>query len=120
MQEIDIIELLQRVKEGKAPKKIQVGNFIYSWHTEVEGYFRSVIDNNYISVTADFDIFNILDTKIKILDKPIIEELEISRDVFGKNPILIKKDGKANTLRTIDAEIIDKINEIIDFINNKE
>lgn len=101
MEEIDIIELLKRVKEGNAPKEIQVGNFIYSWHTEVEGYFRSVIDNNYISVTADFDIFNILDTKIKILDKPIIEELSKDDMLYG-------------------YIMGNKINEIIKWINNKE
>ena len=107
-EEIDIIELLKRVKEGKAPKEIQVGNFIYSWHTEVEGYFRSVIDNNYISVTADFDIFNILDTKIKILDKSIIEEL----------PIIIGYEHEEN--KTLIQKNRDKINEIIKFLNNKE
>ena len=107
-EEIDIIELLQKVKEGNAPKEIQVENFIYSWHTEVEGYFRSVIDNNYISVTADFDIFNILDTKIKILDKPIIEEL----------PIIIGYEHEEN--KTLIQKNRDKINEIIKFLNNKE
>ena len=108
MEEIDIIELLKRVKEGNAPKEIQVGNFTYSWHTEVEGYFRSVIDNNYISVTADFDIFNILDTKIKILDKSIIEEL----------PIIIGYEHEEN--KTLIQKNRDKINEIIKFLNNKE
>ena len=111
-EEIDIIELLKRVKEGKAPKKIQVGNFVYSWHTEVEGYFRSVIDNNYISVTADFDIFNILDTKIKILDKPIIEEI-------GKGEYEIDCSNPVKLARGLE-NIQDKINEIIKWINNKE
>ena len=116
MEEIDIIELLKRVKEGNAPKEIQVGNFIYSWHTEVEGYFRSVIDNNYISVTADFDIFNILDTKIKILDKPIIEELPTTEIVHNFEDNSTYEREKTYS----EDELADKINEIIKFLNNKE
>ena len=109
-EEIDIIELLQRVKEGKAPKEIQVGNFVYSWHTEVEGYFRSVIDNNYISVTSDFDIFDILDTKIKILDKPIIDRCdEIDLQAF-KDEEYIKAVIRTNRK---------KLNEIIDILNKE-
>lgn len=34
MEEIDIIELLKRVKEGKAPKKIEINGDIYTFFEE--------------------------------------------------------------------------------------
>lgn len=124
MEEIDIIELLQRVKEGKAPKRIEIEGVIYERNTDEQ--FRDCVDfmyQHYRGVDEPIDWWIddkdiTLDTKIKILDKPIIEELEISTD--GKSPILIKKDGKTNNLRTIDVEIINKLNEIIKKMNNKE
>lgn len=106
MEEIDIIELLKRVKEGNAPKKIEVKGRYYNYNEGMKGYFRSVIDNNYISLTADFDMFDILYTKIKILDKPIIEKLDIPEPVGNVR-------GQEYTLG-------EKINEIIDWINNRE
>lgn len=113
-EEIDIIELLKRVKEGKAPKEIEIDNRIYHYNSLVKniGFLYSNCGDEWLKYYIDFD------TKIKILDKPIIEELEISTD--GKSPILIKKDGKTNNLRTIDVEIINKINEIIRCLNKEE
>lgn len=119
-EEIDIIELLKRVKEGKAPKKIEIDGTIFM----SKNLKKFPIDCLYYTEDNDGHIVNwfekvviLCDTKIKILDKPIIEELEISID--GKSPILIKKDGKTNNLRTIDVEIINKTNEIIKWINEK-
>lgn len=107
MEEIDIIELLKRVKEGKEPKRIEVKGIYYEYQKTMKGYFRSVIDSNYISLTADFDMFDILDTKIKILDKPIIEEIKFETDENLKR------------VPPSRFELTDKINEIIRVINKE-
>ena len=83
MEEIDIVQLLKRVKEGKAPKKIQIEGYIYCWHTDVthhNGYFRHGAVG-FIELTTDYNTFELINTKIKILDKPIIEELDENENI---------------------------------------
>lgn len=99
MEEIDIIELLRRVKEGKAPNRLYIEDY---------GYYTCDYDNmNKIKLCyvrddgqhwyiEDFDF----DTKIKILDKPIIEELS-ENDMF------------------VTVKVGNKINEIIKWIKEK-
>ena len=96
MEEIDIIELLKRVKEGKAPKRIKVGKteyeYMYDWD-ELDDMYQ---DDNWRWLNDE--TVN-LDTKIKILDKPIIEELDDYNnvDIF---------------------DLARKVNQIIKHINN--
>lgn len=109
MEEIDIIELLKRVKEGKAPKLIEIENEKYSFF---ENYVT--LDEIYDSVEqTNFWCINTLelDTKIKILDKPIIEELKVKE---GHTDL----SGLPYTEYPTKDEIIEKINEIIKHINN--
>lgn len=109
MEEIDIIELLKRVKEGKAPKRIEIEGVIYIRNTDEQ--FCDCVDLMYFCNTSINetnwwidDKGVTLDTKIKILDKPIIEELEINdEDSFGHQIYLIEN----------------KINEIIKWINKE-
>ena len=73
MEEIDIIELLKRVKEGKAPKLIEIDGTEYK-------FMKDFSDIYCIYQTKDYDDWGenenvTLNTKIKILDKPIIEKL---------------------------------------------
>ena len=97
MEEIDIIELLKRVKEGKAPKLIEIENEKYSFfenYATLDEIYDNIEQNNFWCI----DTIE-LDTKIKILDKPIIEELDYTTnvDIFG---------------------LARKVNEIIRHINN--
>ena len=106
MEEIDIIELLKRVKEGNAPKSIEINEneFKLKYSKKQSSTENVAIEELYITDDNDkwFDYTYIfMDTKIKILDKPIIEELEI--------------DSGENTTQRIFEE---KINEIIKWINN--
>ncbi len=106
MEEIDIIELLQRVKEGKAPKLIQIGKEIYHIKEENLDLRRiyETVDRNYYWDIADI----YFETKIKILDKPIIEEMKESYNTVFKDEL--------------DQFILDtqnKINEIIRVINKE-
>ena len=96
MEEIDIIELLKRVKEGKAPKKIEIMSSEYERDDMADD-----IDDMYRNKMGRW-IYNeriTPDTKIKILDKPIIEELDDTNnvDIF---------------------DLARKVNEIIRYINN--
>ena len=108
MEEIDIIELLQRVKEGKAPKRIEIDGVIYERNTDEQ--FRDCVDLMYqhcrgVDEPIDWWIEDknvTLDTKIKILDKPIIEELEVTDTAL------------------LPHQFRDKINEIIKLINKKK
>ena len=103
MEEIDIIELLKRIKEGKAPKLIEIDGTEYEFY---ENYNDIVCA--YQTEDCDDWLENetiTLDTKIKILDKPIIEELDPNKCYF--------KDGT----EFIYKEMYSKINEIIRNIN---
>ena len=102
-EEIDIIELLQRVKEGKAPKEIEINNHKYTYDDKE---FDDIVwmYHRYIGTSKRFWIEDEtirLNTKIKILDKPIIEELSKDDMLYG-------------------YIMGNKINEIIKFLNNKE
>jgi len=100
MEEIDIIELLKRFKEGKAPQKIEINGRMYHYNDTWELKYAYAEKVNGIMVFY-FENENItLNTKIKILDKPIIERLDYDdipdMRVFRR-----------------------KINEIIDVINKE-
>lgn len=100
-EEIDIIELLKRVKEGKAPKEILVDGYKCEYNP-----VGDTIDTLYIGKDGMwFDYVYIgYDTKIKILDKPIIE----------------KMNEDMSELNRFECNAYKKLNEIIDYINNKE
>ncbi len=104
MEEIDIIELLKRVKEGKAPKEIEIGSIFYrlvpSYASfSMEYWYEDDKENRW--KIEEYSLY----TKIKILDKPKIEEIHLHPD-----------EVQNSTERKLEI----KINEIIDYINNKE
>ena len=112
MEEIDIIELLKRAKEGKEPNRIKIGDREYYRADDYPATSRITLINLYRNSDNDscwsYDSNINLNTKIKILDKPIIEELEPNKCYFKDGTELVYK------------EMYSKINEIIRVINNKE
>ncbi|MBR2703931.1 MAG: hypothetical protein IKE91_00490 [Clostridia bacterium] len=113
-EEIDIIELLRRVKEGIAPKEIEMlGNkFVYveNWESIDTLYERRYEGG--LEFYSDYDID--FATKIKILDKPIIEELDtIVGDLENPthNEMLLLNWIRNNRI---------KINELTKYINKEE
>lgn len=106
MEEIDIIELLRRVKDGKPPKKIEIDGTKYEFKENCSDivciyqteYCYNWLDNEDIT----------LNTKIKILDKSIIEKLEYKT---------ISDRLISQTISPSKKEITNKINEIIDYVN---
>ena len=102
MEEIDIIELLKRVKEGNAPKEIEINGTKYEFIedcSDIFGIYQTKGHDDWL----DYDVT--LDIRIKILNKPIIEELEIDLD-----------NTWAHNLYMLEI----KINEIIKHINKEE
>ena len=110
MEEIDIIELLKRVKEGKAPKRIEIKGMFYSRNEDI-GY-RDVVELMYEHYTSPLDNPKFwlddtdvtLDTKIKILDKPIIKQFYYDQ----------------SELNRFETSVYHKIREIINKINKEE
>lgn len=113
MEEIDIIELFKRIKECRAPKEIMINGDKYDyykdWMTLDETYFTKAhgAEENICYWEMDFM------TKIKILDKPIIEELKVEE---GHTDL----SGLPYTVYPTKDEIIEKINQIIKHINKEE
>lgn len=108
MEEIDIIELLKRVKEGKAPKEIEIEGEKYNYASDydIEIMYENGLGEAWLRVHSIF-----FGTKIKILDKPIIERLSEETTIGIEGSTI-----KAPT----NMALMFKINEIIDHINNKE
>ena len=107
MEEIDIIELLKRVKNGNAPREIKIKKndddrpyFVFNpnWKNLGDVYKAKGTERIYLAISV-----LTFDTKFVILDKPIIEELEIPKDDYA-DP----------------NEVAKKINEIIRYINKGE
>lgn len=107
MEEITINELLQRVIQGKEPKNVMVDGYIYK-HNLINGiddYTREDIEGEVYSIFDDYNlsgVLNLLNTKIKILDKSKIEYLKYS-----------------NKQTITEQEMTNKINEIIKVLNKE-
>ena len=78
-EEIDIIELLKRVKEGKAPKRIEIDGTEYTFCSNIKDIAMCYRNDENIGYMSE-EIIS-FDTKIKILDKPIIEELNENENI---------------------------------------
>lgn len=100
MEEIDIIELLQRVKEGKEPNRIKICDNEYYRNAST----RTTLNNLYRNCSNDycwfFDERINFNTKIKILE---LDDNELRRE----NIVLKKK-------------IQDRINELNEIINSND
>ena len=112
MEEIDIIELLKRVREGKAPKLIEIENEKYSFY---ENYAMLEEVYEYIEQDKFWCIDTIeFGTKIKILDKPTIEELDYSLEELEETSY--NESWLMNCIR----DNKEKINEIIRYLRSKD
>ncbi len=64
-----VIDLLDKIANGEeAPNEIIFEN--YRYHKHPEGYFRSVINSNWIALTTDFNIYDILNDEVETLEEP--------------------------------------------------
>ena len=124
---ITIYELLGLIKDGKAPKKIKFRNEIYEYENHIKNgfidyvgiekedneafYLSSYIGNNYIS-----DIFT---DEVEIIEEPKkIEKLKIEQDTQNSNYYIKNEYGTKCGLTKHSKMIAEKVNELIDEINN--
>ena len=105
-EEIDIIELLKRVKEGNAPKRIEVDGRKYYLCEEADWLEEYYLEEN-TNLKLYFQALS-LNSKIKTLDKPIIEEIHKKYNVT--NP---------KELKECVEDLGGKINEIIRYLNKE-
>ena len=104
---ITIYELLEMIKDDKAPKKIKYNNDIYEY--EDCDYFD--INRGYL-----FDRYNvsgILNDEVEILEeeKKIPEKFKINYEIDEENTINMEK------ATMLECDLACKINEIIDYLD---
>lgn len=124
---ITVYELLRLIKDGKAPKKIKWNDEVYYYafkNTTQEDYDYQDKYGNYLlleKLKYEYltSIFNNKEVEILEEDKTIIEKIEIEEDIVC-NKYIENEHGARCYIKTHDKIIIEKINEIIYYINRKE
>lgn len=142
MKTITMYELLGLVKDGKVPKKIKYADYEYSWHGEEHKYCRSVILSNWIALTTDFSLLEILNTKVEILEDTMEDryrEMEEVRNYKPNPSYLTPKEEKKipeklgmTYMKKIDddafiterfsqaeQQIVNTVNALIDYLKSK-
>ena len=108
-----IIDLLNRIANGEdVPKKIKVGNIIWSFDEKEITYFM----NN-----TDIQLFYIEKITKRLNDE--VEILEEEKEIPKKLDIKLNSDdeNKVNYYRAtnLECDLAFKINEIIDYLKSK-
>lgn len=123
---ITMYELLEMVKDGKAPKKIKVGKKIYNYETfnigkgdnyftaeweEVKGYRINYDGTYYYLEIRDYN----LNEEVEILEeeKEIPEKFKINYEIDEENTINMKE------ATMLECDLVYRINEIIDYLKSK-
>ena len=116
-KQITIYELLGLMKDGKAPHSILFKNEVWFWGYDTYTTFECLnkTPDAQISLFSKYRIDYCLNDKVEIIDKeenkPIIET--IKRKEYQECGISIVEEPSIK-------DIVDKINEIIDYLNRKE
>lgn len=114
---ITVYELLGLIKDGKAPHSILFKNEVWFWGYDTYTTFECLnkTPDAQISLFSKYRIDYCLNDKVEIIDKeenkPIIET--IKRKEYQECGISIVEEPSIK-------DIVDKINEIIDYLNRKE
>lgn len=110
-----VIDLLNKIANGEdAPKEIIYGG--WRWHISFDGYYNHIINEkltNYILRSEDWKEY--LNTEIKIgnVKKNTKNKVEKLTRWFEDDEL---EDARYNT----EVKIVNKINELIDKVNNME
>lgn len=104
---IKIYELIGLIKDGKAPKKIRYNNEIWKYDDKLETYDNDDYDNDLLEkLFYELYISDFINNEVEIIEEPKrIEEMECSVESWFSPS-------------QADIEIIKKVNELIDEINN--
>lgn len=100
-----IIDLLNKIANGEEiPKKIKFENYIYIWRNDQKDYFCKQINHSLESIIGEY-LFCNLNLEVEIIEEDKkIKKLE--KDFINRNTYNVWNDFS------------DKINELIDVINN--
>ena len=119
---ITIYELLGLIKDGKAPKIVKWEDYIFSFYNDDylcknEDFVKNR-ETNYLLCYLFSLPGSALNKKVEILeeDKHIIEKIKIEEDIVC-NKFIRNEYGSSCYIKTHDRIIIEKLNEVIDYIN---
>ena len=114
---ITVYDLLGLIKEGKAPKKIEYQGNILEFDKEDYKFYVGADVLSDDSLVKYISVGN-LNEKVEILeeDKHIIEKIKIEEDIVC-NKFIRNEYGSSCYIKTHDRIIIEKLNEVIDYIN---
>lgn len=121
---ITIYELLGMIKENKdLPKKIKYGNVIYVLQENREDYATWLYDNLDLLNDVILGHFNIEDAiylELEILEEKKEIPEKLSNIKFENGKFYLPVGNKHNyIIREVDKVFLDKINEIIDYLESK-
>lgn len=102
-----IYELLGMIKDNKAPISIYYKGNMYMYDDTSNDYWYNELDSGTSFLFDEYDLISILN-----------DELEILETTITYKPDKIKKLENVEDFKF--ARLIDKINEIIDRVNNYE
>lgn len=123
-KQITIYELLGLMKDGKAPHSILFKNEVWFWGYDTYTTFECLnkTPDAQISLFSKYRIDYCLNDKVEIIDnaenKSIIEKLKVK-----DNKVIGKWENGSDYHYTLSAPqvvIINKINEIISYLKDKE
>ena len=119
---ITIYELLGLVKDGKEPKKIKYNDIIYYLNEDmVDLHKYQTMGSNTtrkLSLIIDNEYLN-LNNEVEIIEEPKkIEKLKIEQDTQNSNYYIKNEYGTKCGLTKHSKMIAEKVNELIDEINN--
>ena len=104
---VTIYELLGMIKECKAPKKIKIDEKVY-----INNGCNCYLDENDKSLCNNIEIPMYLYDEVEIIEEP--QEHKIPKKIF------LEDMYSANEIKVIDIELENKINEILDYLEEIE
>lgn len=118
-----VIDLVEQITLKNIPKRIKYND--YEWEYDGENYKIQASSGTYMN--WDYIIFNCLNDEVEIIEEPqehkIPKKIEICYSPDIEEEIFYEKGNKPNHYVLGDAGnklIISKINEILDYLEEKE
>lgn len=131
MKKIKIIDLLNMIANGEeVPERIKFGEMV--WYFEENNYINKNLNPNFIDSNKRYFLgtynFNVLNDEVEIVEDKSTNKIEkldtrIEQNIKGNYKWVVYNGGNKYTLSTPQKIIANKLNEIIDVLNelkNKE
>ena len=111
-----VIDLLNKIANGeKTPKKFKVNDRIWEWNVNS---YQCELNSEFAVTGLRYDLSNLNDEIEIIEENNKIEKLDIFEE-DGVMQIYDKNKVECTMLDNVDVLVINKINEIIEVINNE-